>query len=276
VEVTPSLLSAKQLAADTSFVKMVEANTQLTGILYGRLRDMHTDKERGELQVRVESLLKQKTNASVLQAIKEMGFTSPAQFTALTSELSVRAHQVQARFGDYSKRTGQTSLVEAYQLSVPLKSIAEAQFWNKNGSLSSGKRQNQTLGLGGVCPNCHYNNCNDCGGDGGGGGGIDFPDIGGEDPNSGGSSACQSNCSRQRDIAISDARTYLDNDIRQSCGAGVYYTDEFLYSCFNDPANPNQSTACQQAACAANAYYLFQSRMKNAEDGFVNCYRNCR
>jgi len=242
-ELTPSSVTAQQLAADASFVRMVEANTQLTGILYGKLRGLGADEARREMMTRVRGLLGNPTNANVLRAMQGMGFETPAQFAALTNELLRSSHEVEERFGEYRKRTDGKVLDEAYRLSLRLGNATLTQYWFR------AKAAQRSPGQGTFCPECHFNNCDDC--------------------NSGGGSseACLNNCLAQKEIALLHANTLLIDDMFRYCG-GWGSALQYLEACFMDPSCPKVSREMQ-------VYLTFMERVQNFENSASQCARGC-
>jgi hypothetical protein len=262
-EAGSAIISAQQLAADPSFVEMVKTKLTIEGILYRKLRAAHSDEVRRQQIEAIAVLLKQPTQASVLSAVQKMGFENATQFVELTSGLMKKSYEVQQRFKGYNKLLTTAQLAEAYQLSVPLQGLMYTSYlvqeetrWGKK--TAAGRTAD--YGQGQFCPDCHYNNCDECDGGGGGGGGGSNPACG--------------QCLSEYDARTTRISQQLYDDIVDGCGYYLFVpdVDNFLRSCFGSANNPNPSQACQEAACAANAYYAYIARIHANEVDLGQCY----
>lgn len=155
-------ISAKMLAEDASFIKLVGVYNKFETVVYNSLRDDHSQRVRDLHLRRVSSLLSYQDNRdSVALAIQKMGFTNLRQFKLDILRVDSAKRQLQQNGIQFNELPPKL-LAEAYKQA----SDALGYKYPTIISASSVRRTHRgvtTLGEGSFCTSCHFNNCDECG-----------------------------------------------------------------------------------------------------------------
>lgn len=208
--IVPVQLSAKAIAADTSFLRIVTLTTDMRDVRYNNLRAAHSEPKRVAMSKRVSLLLSRNDKDSLVLAIKLLGFKDVNQYLVHLSQIASAKGQL-AKSGIFLEKLPLPVLAEANRLaSAKLNLKYPVIFARKPESAKPGAK---LLSLGGtdVCTDCHFNNCDECNANPRDG------EMAGDDTDGGGAIACRD---RARAIRQSDINTATAEMAAELLGCG--------------------------------------------------------
>lgn len=252
--VKPKLLivSAKQLAADTSFIAAVKINRRVAKLLFNKLRVLGSNKARQQQSAEIIRLLKESGTANHAKELAEQfGFTDENDFKKTTYYLFKKQIELATRYQNFG----------TLDKSVMKESYAQV--------LSTIQDSPTVNSIGIVCVECPFNNCNECcsdcvatpePGDGGAGYGDDGP-------------SCKDACNNIRISSRNVAELQLIAEISLVCpGVTIEITE--LALCLG-PLGAGVAGTCTYLFCASTAYVIYLNNMSMAENNYTVCTNGC-
>ncbi|MEJ7664599.1 MAG: hypothetical protein WKG07_36320 [Hymenobacter sp.] len=142
------IVSAKQLAADTSFVAAVKTNRRVTKLLFNQLRLLGSNKARQQQSAEIMRLLRESGTVNHAKELAEQfEFANENDFKTITHSLFKKEVELSARYRNF-KTFDKKLLQESYAQVVDK---LEVQLPRTNDAI--------------ICAECPFNNCQECFGD---------------------------------------------------------------------------------------------------------------
>ena len=191
----PLQLSAKAIAADTSFLRIVTLTTGMRDVLYNNLRDARSEPKRIATSRRISLLLSRNNKDSLVLAIKLLGFKDVNQYLIHLNQL-MSAKERLAKSGIFLEKLSKSTLVEACSLASQKIGYKYPVIFSNPSARTNGT---------GICFDCHFNNCEECGS-----AGMGNEKENGNDNQDGPGYSCLTNAAAKRQNAIAQAEnTFL-------------------------------------------------------------------
>ena len=209
------LTEIDRLPQDSSFVKLIEVNSKIANILYANLRKLGNDKARDKQTENVRRLLSKRdlSQGEFGILVKELGFKNEREFVMLTKEVFIRRLELNERYGS----------INSIDKELIKKSYDKVKKNKKDSPI-------YTLGEGGFCVECPFNNCDECTASSGGGSGvITDPRVNTEE--GGGGIECRNACQVIKINSIAKAEYLLIGELTIACGTAAVGVAE-LATCF--------------------------------------------
>lgn len=257
----PLQLSAKAIAADTSFQRVVALTTDMRDVLYNTLRDAHSEPKRLATNKRIRSLLNRNNNDSLVMAIKLLGFRDVNQYLNHLSQL-MRAKASLAKLGIFLERTPLPILTEAIQLTS--RHTYPVIF-----------KKPAARGAGDICYDCRFNNCDECG-----------PGMNNEESNDdewdGPGYNCRQSAEAKRQNAIAQAENMFYVAVI-GCGGSAWAAGEIacgatMVTIVGAPISPGVGagvTCFVATTCATFAYVDYRLKIQQAELDYQATIAGC-
>lgn len=275
------LVSAEQLAADTSFVRIALTSNTFQTVVYNALRDAHSQLLRRQTDIRVQHLLGANQQDSLLLAIKLLGFKEPMQFLSGLGKIGVANKQLKVKGIDLAKLPSDiiakaysiVSVKTAYRYPPILPSTSSA----KKLAIGSPTTQDYTTG---ICELCFLNNCDECG-DFGGQNKVDNGDNHGG--GGGGGASCVQLAQGVRQAKINSENADFVGALLAcggtAVGAGVAVCEGTLITVIGGPFSPatGVGTYCVvYVGCAGYAIWQHQTRLSVIEAEYAQTVAQCK
>lgn len=249
---TVLITSAKQLAADTSFIAAVKMNRRVTQLLFNHLRSLGSDGVRQKQSAKIIQLLKKSATINCVQELSEQfGFANKSDFSNSIYFLFMKKVELNSRYHNFSTLDKSIYSKSYNQVVAELPDSPAA----------------PSIGV--VCVECHFNNCNECCDDcvatpepGDGGGGDDGAN-------------CKNACQSARLSARNLAELECLGELGLACSQTFASVQEYLINKGQCEVAP-LGGICAFLTCGTLAYARYVNNISLAESNYTACLYGCK
>jgi len=200
--IAPATAFAEELAADTSFVRIVSVASDFQSVIYNNLRDAHSQLVRKKNREAVQRLLVCNQQDSLIEGIKAFGFTDVHAYLISLNKIQSATKQLRAK-GLVLDKIPLAALEQAYQMVSRRSGYVYPPIKTQNASSKSANSAGSKVTNYGMCELCFMNNCDECRDYDGGSTQLQQPS---DDSGSGGAS-CRTNAAARRQNSIDQAHS---------------------------------------------------------------------